>query len=190
MKARETILVAPPQPGDFLCVPVSGEVGKLIEIGQFLAGQKFQPYEHAEVYVGQPDSASPWGYTVSAYPNRQGRQPLGGPPGSVPGALWSSALVPLTDAQRASIVLWALANQHVGYSAADYFALAAARLKMNLLLPPLRDFIKDSGHLICSQFVTLAYYQAGVDLLGGTWNGLDDPMQLAEMLEARLAERN
>jgi hypothetical protein len=185
----KTICVAPPQPGDFLCVPIHGSVGHLIEFAQFLAGQKFKPYEHVELYIGQPDDSAPWGYTVSAYPNRRGKQPLKRPPEAVPGALWSSGLVPLTWRQRRDIVAWAVAREHIGYSAADYFALAAARLKLNLILPVLRRFIAAKGHLICSQFVTLAYLDGGgVNLLGGVWDGLDDPMQIAQMLLDKLGQ--
>jgi hypothetical protein len=190
MKVREPIYAAPVQPGDFACVPIGGEVGTLVEIGQWLAGQKFQKYEHAEIYVGLADAYGPHGYTISAYPGGHGEQPLPCPPEQLPGSLWSSGLIPLTDAQRKAIVNWAVAHKNVRYSAADYFALAAARLKLNLILPPLRRFIAAKGHLICSQFVTLDYLDAaGVNLLGGLWDGLDDPMQLAEMLEAKLAER-
>ena len=62
-------MLAEPQPGDFCCIPEPGSVGTAIEIGQLLAGDRFQPYDHAEVYVGQPDKAGPYGYTYSAYPD-------------------------------------------------------------------------------------------------------------------------
>lgn len=186
-----TICAAPPQPGDFLCLPVSGEVGRLIELGQFLAGQAFKPYEHTEVYVGLPDAQGPYGYTISAYPGGHGRQALPCAPESVPGALWSSGLLSLTPGERTAITDWAVAHQNIQYSVADYLALTAARLKLHLLLPPLRKFIAAKGHLICSQFVTLAYYEAGVSLWPGEpWDGLDMPMDLAQLLLDKLAARD
>jgi hypothetical protein len=171
-------------------VPIGGDTGTLVEVAQWLAGAKFQRYEHAEIYVGYPDAAGPYGYTISAYPGGHGKQALPCVPEKVGGSLWSSGLITLSDAQRKAVVSWAVMHQGVKYSAADYIALAAARLKLNLILPPLRRFIAAKGHLICSQFVTLAYYQAGASLWPDEpWNGLDMPMDLAELLEAKLASR-
>jgi hypothetical protein len=185
---RPPIVTVPPAPGDFLCLPISGSVGRLIEFAQFLAGERFQPYEHVEVYVGLPDAQGPYGYTISAYPGGHGKRALPCAPEAVPGALWSSGLIDLTTDQRVAIVGWAVAHRTVRYSAADYFALAAARLKFHLILPPLRKFIAAKGHLICSQFTTLDYYQAGASLWPGEpWDGLDMPMDLAELLEEKLA---
>lgn len=181
-----TILKADAGPGDFLCVPVAGPVGSLIEIGQFLAGTKYQPYEHAEVYIGQPDVYAPWGYTVSAYPNRKGRLPLPKPPEFVPGAIWSSGLIDLTDEQRLAIVNWCTAHEHVKYSEYDYLALVAHRL--HLPLPGLKEYIARPDSLICSQFVDMSYLQAGVELFSdGRWPGYVKPMDLAELLESKMA---
>ena len=75
------VVLAPPQLGDFCCIPVTGGFGTAIEVGQFLAGDRFQPYDHAEVYVGQPDKDGTNGYTYSAYPDNLtystgGKRPL------------------------------------------------------------------------------------------------------------------
>jgi hypothetical protein len=180
------IVVADPRPGDFLCVPISGGVGLAVEVGQFLDGQKFQPYEHAEVYVGQPDEGGPHGYTVSAYPGGKGRRPLPCPPAKVPGSLWSSGLVRLADSQRQDIVAWCLDHQEVGYSSLDYFALAAHRL--SLPVPQLREYIASTEHMICSQYVDTAYAAGRVHLFKDLrWPGFVDPMDLAGLLESRLA---
>jgi hypothetical protein len=186
----DAIITAPPQPGDFLCLPIGGPVGKLVEVGQFLAGQKLQPYEHAEIWVDEADAATPGGYTYSAYPDGQCRQPLGAPsPYFEYGSLWSSGLIDLTDAQRTGIVNWCKAHATVGYSALDYFELAAARLRLDLVLPPLRHAIEGSHQLICSQYVALAYLEgAGVNLFNGVWDGLVMPMQLASLLESKLPQ--
>lgn len=179
------ILKGTPQPGDFICVPIAGQVGKLIEVGQFLAGQKFQPYEHAEVYIGQADANGPYGYTVSAYPDRQGKQALPCAPQDYAGSLWSSGLISLSAAQRASIVNYAVAHEHIGYSALDYFALAAHRL--HIPSPGLKAFIGDTGHMICSQFTDYSYEQAGVHLFtDNRWPGYVMPMDLASLLESKM----
>lgn len=179
------IVIADPLPADFCCVPISGEVGLAVEVGQFLDGQKFQPYEHVEVYVGLPDAAGPHGYTVSAYPGGHGRRPLSCAPAKVPGSLWSSGLIDLDDGQRQLIVSWALDHQDVGYSALDYLALAAHRF--HFPVPQLRSYIESTRHMICSQFTDAAYQAGNVQLFPNKrWNGYVDPMDLAELLESRL----
>jgi hypothetical protein len=63
--------VITPQPGDFCRVPVSGRAGLLVEAAQWLDGDRFQPYDHAEIYAGGADDKAPYGYTISAYPDGQ-----------------------------------------------------------------------------------------------------------------------
>jgi hypothetical protein len=172
-----------PQPGDFCCVPISGRVGRLIEAAQWLDGDKFQPYDHAQVYIGQPDTAGPHGYTISAYPDGCGRRPLPSPAAALPGALWSTGIIQLTPAQRAGITAWCGEHQDVTYSWADYTALALHRFGMND--PALRRYIASSRSLICSQYVDLAYSVNEVRLFSdGRWDGYVTPGMLAMMLQA------
>lgn len=181
--ARPPVALAEPQPGDFTCVPIPGWAGLGIEVGQFLDGEKFQPYEHAEVYVGQPDADGPFGYTVSAYPSRKGRVPLPCPPALLPGSLWSSGIIAVSTAQRDAIVAWSAAHEHVGYSGLDYAALVIHRLRIPA--PHLKRYIESTAHLICSQFVDTAYDQAGVHLFDDKrWPGYVTPGDLAGLLES------
>lgn len=175
-----------PKPGDFLLVPVGGPVGFAIELGQFLDGDKFQTYEHAEVYIGQADAQGKYGYTVSAYPNGQGRQPLSCPPQVVPGSFWSSGLIELTDTQRAGIVAWCTAHEHVQYAALDYLALAAHRF--HIPVPDLRRYISSTHEMICSQYVDASYRIGGQYNLftDGRWEGFVKPEDLAELLESKM----
>jgi hypothetical protein len=167
-------------------VPVSGRVGLGIEIGQWLDGDKFQPYDHAEIFVGQADADGPHGYTVSAYPGGHGRRPLLCPPAELPGSLWSSGLIALTDAERQAIIAWAMDHQHVGYSFADYGALILHHLHLNL--PWLQSYIGSTGHLICSQFVDAGYAAAGVHLFSDKrWSGYVKPADLAQLLQELMA---
>lgn len=180
--------VAPPQPGDFCCVPISGYAGLAVEVGQWLDGDRFQPYDHTEIYVGLPDDAGPYGYTVSAYPNRRGKLALPAPAAVLPGSLWSSGLIQLTSLQRDAIVAWCLAHADVGYSWADYAALILHRFGSND--PALQRYIADSAHLICSQYVDLAYFTSEVHLFSdGRWPGYVKPGDLAELLQKALAAR-
>lgn len=177
------VALAQPLPGDFCCVPIGGGVGIGIEIGQWLDGDRFQPYDHAEIYVGQPDSDAPHGYTVSAYPNGHGRVPLLRPPELLPGSLWSSGLISLTTAQRTGICAWAEERRDTKYSFADYGALFLHML--HVPAPGLREYIANTGHLICSQFVDAAYEASGRHLFDdGRWPGYVKPGDLAGLLQA------
>lgn len=166
------------QPGDFICLPIAGEVGKLISIGEWLNGDAFGRFDHAEIYVGMADPNAPLGYTMGAYPGGARLYPV---PGNQEGWLWSSGKIALTDAQRAAIVLKALSCKGVPYSAADYFALAAHRL--HIPAPHLKEYIASSGHMICSQLVDWCYMEAGVHLFeDGRWPGYVTPADLAALI--------
>lgn len=169
-------------PGDFACLPISGATGKLISIGEWLNGDGFGDYDHAEIYVGMKDPNAPYGYTMGAYPGGARLVPLPAPDRQRDW-LWSSGHFGLTPQQRDAIVASALACRGIGYSAADYFALAAHRL--HVPVPGLRDFIADSGHMICSQVVDWCYLQAKYHLFSdGRWEGYVTPMSLADLINA------
>jgi hypothetical protein len=166
-------------------VPVSGPVGLGITVGQWLGGDRFQFYDHAEVYIGKADAAGPYGYTVSTYPAGNGKRALPCPAWELPGSLWSSGLIDLTGAQRTGIVSWAAAHQDTGYSFADYGALVLHAAHLNF--PGLREFIKSTGHMICSQYVDAACRLNGVQLFDDRrWEGYVKPGDLAGLLQARL----
>ena len=180
------VAVRQPRPGDFCCVPVSGPVGFGIEAGQWLDGDRFQPYDHAELYVGRADAAGPYGYTVSTYPSGPGKRALPCPAARLPGSLWSAGLVDLTGTQRVDITAWALAHQDVGYSLADYGALVLHALRVPA--PGLREYIASTRRMICSQYIDAAYRLNGVPLFDdGRWPGYVKPGDLARLLQARLA---
>jgi hypothetical protein len=179
------VAVTRPRPGDFCCVPVSGPVGVGITVGQWLDGDRFQFYDHAEIYVGKADAAGPFGYTVSTYPAGGGKRALPCAAWELPGSLWSSGLIDLTGAQRTGITAWAVQHQDVRYSFADYGALALHM--MHVPAPGLREYIASTKHQICSQYVDTAYRLNGVQLFGdGRWPGYVKPGDLARMLQARL----
>jgi hypothetical protein len=178
-----------PSPGDFACRQMGGDTGKLISAGEFLNGDGFSIYDHAEIYVGMPDRNGPYGYTMGAYPGGAHLVPL--QPGQLTdgnGFLWSSGkILPAGTATRDMvcrqlIVTYAMACQGIPYSWEDYFALAAHRL--HIPAPGLKDYIADSGHMICSQLVDYCYMRAGVHLFtDGRWPGYVTPADLANLLE-------
>lgn len=161
-----------PQPGDFGLTSISGDVGTLIRVGQFLNGDGFSVYEHAFVYVGdgQIVEAEPGGARLAGLDEYAGRP-----------VAWSSGKVGLTDVQRAAVVAAARARVGTPYSALDYFAIAAHRFR--LPVPGLRKFIASSGHLICSALVDRCFQDAGVQLFNDLrWNGYVTPAALYELI--------
>jgi hypothetical protein len=195
------VCLAPPQPGDFCCVPVAGLGGATIEAGEYLAerlqGQPaaLRAYDHAQVYVGQPDRTGPGmhGYTYSAYPDngkngKTGLRPLPCPPEQLPGAIWSSGIIEMDPGQRAGIVAWCAAHPDVPYSWPDYGAIALHAL--HVPAPGLKAYIAGSSSMICSQYTDAAYnYGGGVHLFDDNrWPGYVTPADLAGLLLARMPQ--
>ena len=165
-----------PLPGDFGVVKMGGDAARWIRIGQWLNGDGFADYEHAFVYTGG-------GGIVEAEPGgarTTDASKYGG------GVLWSTGIIPLTDAQRRAVVKAARGYIGTPYSAADYFALAAKRLRLGPLVPGLRAYVASSGHMICSQLADQCYADAGVHLFtDGRWPGYVTPGALYQLLLAR-----
>lgn len=138
-----------PKPGDVGLVSISGAVGKLIRIGQWLNGDGFRNYEHVFVYVGQ-------GSIVEAEPGGAVLVPM-----HYDNVLWFRC----PDQFRGAVTNAAIKQRGVPYSILDYFALAAVRL--HLPSKRLRRYVADSGHEICSQLGDNAA------MLGG-WHWFDD----------------
>lgn len=159
-----------PLPGDFGLVPMGGDAGRLIRLGQWLNGDGFADYEHAFVLVDG-------GMIVEAESGGARRTAM-----HYEKVLWSTGHVALTDAQRRGIV--AAADGYVGtpYSAADYFALAAHRLDLPWS-QALKGYVATSAHMICSQLVDRCYQDAGVQLFDdGRWCGYVTPGSLCRLL--------
>lgn len=163
-----------PRPGDFRVVPVGGWGGLGIEVGQFANGEGWTRHDHAEVYLGD-------GQTASAYPGGGGIRSYV----EVAGAVWSSGVIPLTDEQRIGIVGWCREHPDVGYSGLDYLALTLHRLGSGD--PALRRYIASTGHMICSAYTDAAYnHGGGVHLFqDGRWEGYVTPAALAALTVAR-----
>lgn len=161
-----------PQPGDFAVVSVGGDAGRAIRFGEWLNGDGFRDYEHAFIYLGDNQ-------IVQAEPGGAAQTALG----SYAQILWSTDVIPLTDPQRKAICTAARGYVGVGYSALDYVALAAHRLRIPA--PHLKAFIASTGHQICSQLVDQCYTDAGVHLfVDGRWPGFVTPAALTNRLTA------
>jgi hypothetical protein len=160
-------------PGTIGLTQISGNVGKLIEIGQWLNGDGFKDWEHAFLL-------GPGGRILEA-------EPGGARVGNVSeysSIYWCTSIAKLTNAKTLTAV-WAGAQKYtgVGYSFADYFALAAHRL--DIPGPALKNYIASSGHLICSQLCDQAYMDQGVHLFtDNRWPGYVTPEDLYNLDQA------
>lgn len=164
------------QPGDFTCIPMHGEAGKLIRVAQFLNGDGFKNYEHAEVLATKTQ-------TMGAYPGGAKLESLA-PLNYQQGWLWSSDSigVRLSEKQRQSICQVALSLAGTPYSPLDYFALVAHRLHIPGG-PLLEDYISSQKHMICSQLVDYCYMLSGVHLFNdGRPTGYVTPEDLANVI--------
>lgn len=163
-----------PQPGDIGLVKIQGRVGALIRFGQWLDGDGFEDFEHAFVYLGD-------GELVEAEPGGARIVPLTEYAGW--NIYWSTGKIPLTDEQRQAICTGGREMEGVPYSFLDYFALALHRFK--LPIPFLKNYIKSTKHVICSQLCDLVYSNAHVQLFNdGRWEGFVTPGALYKRLAA------
>ncbi|MEU3986104.1 hypothetical protein AB0F77_39610 [Streptomyces sp. NPDC026672] len=140
-----------PMPGDFALTKISGLTGAFINAGQYLVGDG-SPVQHAFVYVGN-------GYVVQAMPG--GAEMIRLEDASEP-VVWSTGKVPLTEAERLFISECAIGLVGTPYSFLDYASIALAHYRIRPRW--VRDFVADSGHLICSQLIDYAYECADVHL--------------------------
>lgn len=162
-------MTGPPRIGDIGITTIHGEAGRLISLGEWCLGDGCTPWDHAFVFVGagQIIEAEPGGAryaSLSKYDNRP--------------TLWLRC----PDRYRGGVAHSARLLLDTPYSIADYFAIAAHRLR--LPIPGLRDYIKASGHLICSALADRAAELGGWHLFAdGRWNGYVVPADLAKLAE-------
>jgi hypothetical protein len=161
-----------PKPGDFGLVAIRGNVGKLIRFGQWLNGDGFGDYQHAVLALSN-------GELIEAEPGRGGARIRSQSEYADTNIVWSDW--PLTDDERARLDVAGRKRERTPYSALDYFALVAHRLRIPI--PGLRRYIDSSKHEICSQLVDLVYKDAGLVMFAdGRWSGYVTPMSLVRAL--------
>jgi hypothetical protein len=158
---------------------ISGDVGKLIKVGEFLNGQGFKDWEHS-LLLGPNETvleAEPGGAriaNVSEYDSDT--------------IYWCTAIAAqfteekLADIWGAAVQKYGPGTGHktstggVGYSFLDYGAMFCHRL--HIPAPGLRGYIASTKHLICSQLCDVAYSDEGCHLFEGTWPGYVTPLGL------------
>lgn len=162
---------ATPQPGDIGLTSIIGPVGWGVRAGQWLLDDGFANYEHAFIVLdgGRLIEAQPGGAVIRPLSEYAGRHVLYVAPAE------------LSDNDRRLICEAAASYEGVGYSAADYLALAAHRFR--LPVPGLRHYIATTRRMICSQLVDQAYADAGVPLFADArWPGYVTPADLYRLL--------
>lgn len=137
------------KPGDIGLTKIGGVLGFFVSLGQHLAGDSSR-YTHAYIVLDDKTviAAQPGGARIdklSDYKNK---------------AIYIQ--MELTDEQRALIVKEARALDGLPYSFLDYLALALTRFGIRPKW--LRNYIKDTGHMICSQMCDEVYRRAGINL--------------------------
>jgi hypothetical protein len=160
-----------PLPGDIGLVTMGGETGKLIRLGQWLDGDGFENFEHAFVYLG-PDKiieAEPGGAQIRDFHY------------DLKTVHWCTGIAKLwTPENRTYVPSVAVRYFGTPYSAADYFALVAKRLRLPGY-PLLKNYVATSKHQICSQLADQIAYDCGVRIFDdGRWPGDVTPGSLYE----------
>lgn len=140
-----------PQPGDFALTKIAGITGAFISAGQALVGDA-APVQHALVYVGNGEIVQAMPGGAELIPLEDANEPV----------IWSSGRILLSAAERMAVCLAARGLVGTPYSFLDYGSIALAHYRIRPRW--VRDFVADSGHLICSQLVDEAYLRAGVHL--------------------------
>jgi hypothetical protein len=163
-------------PGDFAVVHSHAAVGQLVHLLQGISGGG-PDYEHVIVGLAQ-------GRIVEAMPGGAVDVPFHYSPADV---FWSTHRLPIamepSELQRSLIVNAARRYTGVGYSFADYAALAAHT--WHLPAPGLERFVASTRHMICSQLADQCYQDAGVHLFSdGRWPGYVRPADLARLVGA------
>lgn len=156
-------------PGTIGFVQIEGLLGWVIRILQALTGDASR-YTHTFIVLddGTVMEAMPSGARIRPLAHYAGRKHLG------------FLRIPITDAEGTRIVVAARALEHRGYGFLDYFALALLAVHIRPRL--LRDFVRRSDRLICSQLCDLAYETAGLHLFAdGRLNQDVTPGDLANL---------
>lgn len=140
-----------PEPGDIGLTKIGGVLGWFVYLAQWFNGDKSQ-WTHAFVVLphDQVIEAAPGGAEIFHDCKYLDRDTVYVSPEG------------LSEEQRRLIVAEAVRLHGTPYSFADYLALFLGRVKLCRGIT--RNYVRNSGHMICSQFVDEAYRRSGVHL--------------------------
>lgn len=154
-------------PGLIGLTQIAGAVGTGIRVGQYLNGDGFSKFEHAFMTL-------PGNLILEAEPGGSVIRPIHYPADTVH-LCWNirEKLLPVLPTDRQLLSL-ASSLEHVPYSFLDYDALFCHRL--HIPFPGLKDFIGDTGHMICSQLTDEFYQRLGAVIFSDDrWPGYVTP---------------
>ncbi|WP_040828895.1 hypothetical protein [Nocardia jiangxiensis] len=147
-----------PAPYEFGLAKISGITGKLIWLGQLLAGRPSK-WEHAFLIVDAPDGSNTLA-VLEAEPGGARLTPLSEYWDAKKGWTCAFAYPPTTADQQAAIDRLVPKLVGVPYSWLDYISLAL--LHLHIRPQWVVDRVAGSKGMICSQLVDYVYMQAGV----------------------------
>jgi len=162
-----------PEPGDIGLTTISGHVGRMVRVGQWMLGDGFGKVQHAFVVTGYRQGLPKTPWIVEAMPG-----------GARHVKNWHTDVHYLRcpEKYREAVATCAVGYTGVPYSMADYFSLAAHRL--HIPAPHLRSYIRTSKHQICSQLADAAADNGGWHLFDdGRWPGDITPMDLENLYQ-------
>lgn len=140
-----------PQPGDIGFTRIGGILGRFVHLGQWFNGDKSQ-WTHVFVVLHSDMviEAQPGGAIIVPLSKYRHRPTAFAAPSD------------LTQEQRDAIVAEATMLEGTPYSFADYAALVLERVGLGFGWT--RKYVRNSGHMICSQLADEVYRRAGVQL--------------------------
>lgn len=141
----------PPRPGDFGLSRIGGVLGWFIARGQSLTGDASR-YTHAFVVIDDNT-------VIEAMPGGARITPL---KEYFPGKDVIFSRMDINGTQQAEIVAHARSFKGVPYSFMDYVSITI--LHIGFRPDWIKRYVKNSGHMICSQLVDEAYLRSGVHL--------------------------
>ena len=140
-----------PQPGDFFLVSIHSRAAIGIGIGQALTGD-WSRFWHAGIvgYNGEAYAAHPGGVTVGSLEEVMADRPL------------AFSHFQLTFDEQAAVI--AAAQSYLGRPYSFLMYLSIALLTFHVRPKWLLEYVKSTGHFICSQYVDQCYLDAGIHL--------------------------
>lgn len=174
----------PVPPGTFITTHITGDVGTLIGIGEFLNSDKLlhpfskdiwelSKFSHAAICDGK-------GNVIEAEPGGARLHPLSEYTDGRP-LMFSNVKVPLNPVTGLQIVDFAMGMLGTPYSSLDYFADAAKRFHIPLF-GLVKKRLQSNKSIICSQLVTLAYTMANRPLIHDKMAWEVTPLDLAKLI--------
>lgn len=168
-------MIYKPHAGDIGLTQIKGRVGRGIRVAQFMAGGGFWDYEHAFVMTNWTElvEAEPGGAIVSDLSRYDDCDVV---------------FLRCPDEFRTAVAAAALGMVDVPYSFLDYESLFLRHI--GIKADRLEKYIRDSGHMICSQLADRAANLGGWILFDDKrWEGDVMPADITRLYQIQRAAR-